>query len=173
MTRWWCIAIALPVLLCAQPPGGAQPPGSQTARGPLAGRGMMRPWWDSSVTRDLNLSDSQTKQIRTTVQDFRGRMFDLREAVNKAENELQSAFNEDPVDQKKANEAIDHLVAARGELMRATSQMDLKLRTVLTAQQWQELQNRQRSWPGPWPGPGRRRGPGPDDAVAAPNKVNP
>ena len=25
--------------------------------------------------------------------------------------------------------------------------MDLKIRTVLTAQQWQELQRRQRSWP--------------------------
>jgi Spy/CpxP family protein refolding chaperone len=132
---------------------------------------MMRPWWESSVSRDLNLSDAQTKQIRTTVQEFRGRMFDLRDAVNKAEGELQSAFNEDPVDQKKANEAIDRLVAARGDLMRATSQMDLKLRTVLTAQQWQELQNRQRTWPGP--GPGRRRGPGPDGAVSTPTKANP
>jgi Spy/CpxP family protein refolding chaperone len=147
------MVLALPMLLSAQPPRG------------------MRPWWDSSVTRDLNLSDAQTKQIRTTVQEFRGRMFDLREAVNKAEGELQSSFNEDPVDQKKANDAIDRLVAARGDLMRATSQMDLKLRTVLTAQQWQELQNRQRTWPGP--GPGRRRGPGPEGAASAPSKSNP
>src|ERR1700677_4051514 len=154
MTKWWMM-VALPVVLCAQSSTGSQPPaGSEPARSTQAGRGMMRPWWDSSVTRDLNLSDAQTKQIRTTVQEFRGRMMDLRETVNKAETDLQSAFNEDPVDQKKANDAIDHLVAARGELMRATSQMDLKLRTVLTAQQWQELQNRQRSWPGP--GPGRR-----------------
>ncbi len=134
---------------------------------------MMRPWWDSSVTRDLNLTDAQTKQIRTTVQEFRGRMFDLREAVNKAEGELQAAFNEDPVDQKKASDAIDRLVAARGDLMRATSQMDLKLRTVLTAQQWQELKNRQRTWPGGGPGPGRRRGPEPDGATSSPSKSNP
>lgn len=156
--------VALPVALCAQ-----SSTGSQTERGPQGGRGMMRPWWDSNVTRDMNLSDAQTRQIRTTVQEFRGRMMDLRTAVNKAEGELQAAFNEDPVDQKKANDAIDHLVTARGELMRATSQMDLKLRTVLTAQQWQELQNRQRSWPGP----GRRRGPGPDGASTAPTKANP
>jgi Spy/CpxP family protein refolding chaperone len=163
MTKWWLI-VALPVLLCAQSSTDSQPR-------PPAGRGMMRPWWDSNVTRDMNLSDTQTKQIRTTVQEFRGRMMDLRATVNKAEGELQSAFNEDPVDQKKANDAIDHLVTARGELMRATSQMDLKLRTVLTAQQWQELQNRQRSWPGP--GPGRRRGPGPDGASTNPTKANP
>jgi len=160
------MVVALPVVLCAQSSTGSQP-----VRSPQAGRGMMRPWWDSNVTRDLNLSDAQTKQIRTTVQEFRGRMMDLRETVNKAEGDLQSAFNEDPVDQKKANDAIDHLVAARGELMRATSQMDLKLRTVLTAQQWQELQNRQRSWPGP--GPGRRRGPGAEGASTAPTKANP
>jgi Spy/CpxP family protein refolding chaperone len=155
MNRWWWMVLALPTLLCAQPPRG------------------MRPWWDSNITRDMNLSDAQTKQIRSTVQEFRGRMFDLRETVNKAEGELQAAFNEDPVDQKKANEAIDHLVTARGELMRATSQMDLKLRTVLTAQQWQELQNRQRTWPGA--GPGRRRGPGASSSGTSsttPAKVN-
>ena len=44
------------------------------------------------------------------------------------------------MDQTKANDAINQLAAARGELTKAVSQMDLKLRMILTAQQWQQLQ---------------------------------
>jgi len=53
------------------------------------------------------------------------------------------ALGESPVDQRKANEAIDHLATARGELTRTLSQMTLRLRTILTSEQWQELQRRQ------------------------------
>jgi Spy/CpxP family protein refolding chaperone len=150
MTKRFCLAIGLPALLCAQFVS-AQPMPGQGGRGP-------RPWWDRDVARDLNLSDLQTKQIQSTVQDFRGRMMDMRKTVDKAESDVQAAFNEDPVDQAKANDAINRLAAARGELTKAVSQMDLKLRIILTAQQWQDLQKRQRR-----PGPGmRRRGPAPD-----------
>ena len=124
----WLLILLVPVVLSAQSP-----------RGP-------RPWFlDSEVVRDLNVTDAQLKQIRQTQRDFRSRMFDLREAVNKSESDLAAIFNEDPVDQNKANDAINRLVAARGELTKAVSQMDLKLRMVLTAQQWQELKQRQGS----------------------------
>jgi Spy/CpxP family protein refolding chaperone len=118
-------ALALPILLCAQPP-----------RGP-------RPWWDAEVAKDLNLSDAQTKQVAQTRKDFRQRMFDVRAEVNKAEAAVQAAFNQDPVDQVKANDAINQLAAARGEMTKAVSQMDLKLRMILTADQWQQLQQKQ------------------------------
>ena len=135
--RFWLL-LAIPALLCAQP------------RGP-------RPWWDGQIIKDLNLSDAQTKQIQQTVHDFRPRMMDLRAAVNKAEKDVETVFNEDPVDEVKANDAINRLAAARGELTKAVSQMDLKFRMTLTAQQWQDLKQRQRGWPDR-PG-GRRRGP--------------
>src|SRR5258708_38252813 len=106
----------------------------QGPRGPLT-------WWDSPLVSSLDLTDSQTKQIRSTVAEYRDKLRDLRLSVNKAEGDLENIFNEDPVDQRKANEAIDGLAAARGELTKTISQMDLKLRLVLTPEQWQDLRS--------------------------------
>jgi Spy/CpxP family protein refolding chaperone len=111
---------------------------------------------------DLNLSEAQQKQIGSICKESFKKVFDLRESVNKAEAELQGVFDESPVDQGKSNVAIDHLVAARSDLFRATSQMEVKIRTLLTDEQWQQLKMRERRGrPGPRGGPGSRPG-GPD-----------
>ncbi len=104
----------------------------------------MFPWWDSPLVKDLNLSEDQQKQIDSTVRDHRDKLIEQRAAVQKAEGALQDALNKDPVDEPKAREAIEKLIAARGDLMRTMSHMGLKLRAVLTPQQWQELQRRRR-----------------------------
>src|ERR1700739_1509118 len=71
------------------------------------------PWWESPIVNKLDLSDVQTKQIAATVSDYRERLRELRAAVNRAEAGLESVFNEDPVDQKKANDAIEQISNAR------------------------------------------------------------
>ncbi len=116
-----------------------------------------RPWWDAEVAKNANLSDVQQKQLTQIRHDFVPRMKEVQVNVRKADAEVTAAFNEEPVDETKANAAIEKLATARAELTRAVSQLDLKLRTVLTAQQWQELNRRQRNWPQDRPGP-RRRG---------------
>ena len=99
-------------------------------------------WWASPMVKDLNLTPSQTQQIRSNVKQFRPRLIDVRAEVAKAEIDLEAQFSHDPVDQTKANAAIERLIGARGELTRLLSQLSLKLRTVLTEQQWVELQKR-------------------------------
>jgi Spy/CpxP family protein refolding chaperone len=116
-----------------------------------------RPWWDSNVAKNANLSDAQQKQFTQILADFRPRMIETRRAVNKADAEVTAAFNEDTVDQAKANAAIEKLAAANAEATRTVSQLDLKLRSILTAEQWASMHLYQRTWPGQ--GPGRRRGP--------------
>ena len=123
MLKGTLLFVSLATLACAQP----------------MPRGM---WWDGKPAQDLNLTEAQSKQIRAIQKDFRPRMIELRAAVTKAETDLQSAFDETPVDQKKANDAIEHLVAARADMFRTTSQLDLKLRSVLTAEQWAEVKKR-------------------------------
>ena len=141
----FALVLLLPALLLGQP------------RGP-------RPWWNKDVARELNLTDAQTQQMAQVQRDFRDRMVAVRDEMNKAEAEVDAAFNEDPVDQAKAGEAINRLAAARSNLTKAVSEMDLKLRMILTAQQWQQLNQRGRGrWPGSEGGPmrGPRRPPAP------------
>jgi Spy/CpxP family protein refolding chaperone len=99
-------------------------------------------WWDSPIAKDLNLSDDQMKQIRAVVRDYRTRLIDARAAVEKAEAEMEDAFNDESFSQARAGDAIERLVAARSELTRSFSQMSLRLRAVLTNEQWAELQKR-------------------------------
>jgi Spy/CpxP family protein refolding chaperone len=99
-------------------------------------------WWDSPIAQNLNLTPEQQKQIRGTVREFRDRLIEQRAGVQKAEAGFMDFLNDDQVNEAKAKEAVDKLVAARGDLMRSVSLMILRLRAVLTPQQWQELQRR-------------------------------
>lgn len=130
------------------------------AQGSRGSFGKSFSWWESPLAGDLNLTDTQTRQIRDTVRQYRVRLADLRAAVSRAEREVENVFNDETIDQSRAHDAIDQLANARADLFRMTSQMDLKLRMILTAEQWQELQARQRGGPaGGRNAAGRRRGP--------------
>ena len=118
-------------------------------------------WWENPVISNLNLSETQRKQIQTTTRDFRNRLVDARGALQKSEGELQDAFNDGSSDDRRVNDMIDRVVKSRGDLMKLVTQMSWKLRGVLTAEQWQELQRRRRPFGPRMDGDGRgKRGPG-------------
>jgi Spy/CpxP family protein refolding chaperone len=110
----------------------------KNAKGPELSR-----WWERPVVSDLGLSPEQDKQVRAVVRESRDRLIQLRGAVDSAESALSDEMGEEKVDAKKAETAIDRVVTARGELMRAIAQMSLKLRLILTPAQWQELEKRE------------------------------
>jgi Spy/CpxP family protein refolding chaperone len=139
-------------------------PVAVSAQGP---RGGFFPWWDSPMVGGLDLSEAQRTQIRTVIQEYRGKMMEVRGAVMKAEGDLDAVFNEDTVDQHRGSEAIERLTKARADMTKSVSEMSLRMRAVLTSQQWQELQRRQQEQAsrienaghgsGPQRGPGRGR----------------
>ncbi|MEQ1947351.1 MAG: periplasmic heavy metal sensor [Bryobacteraceae bacterium] len=167
------LMLVLPAVLLAQggpPPGpmagpmpGPMPgsmPGPMGARGPRPPAAWWEgPWWNNRQVQDLNLSETQKNDINAVLKDYRGRMTDVRSAMQKADADVQAAFNENPVDQKKATDAIERLAATRADLTRTLSQMSLKMRMVFTADQWQEIQRRQpRRFEGGPDGSARRPG---------------
>lgn len=104
------------------------------------------PWWESPLARELNLTEEQREKIAAIVRESRASLIDKRAAVEKAEAEIEDLFAEPVVDQARAQQAIDRLVTARGELTRAFTELSLRLRTVLTQEQWKELQERRARW---------------------------
>jgi Spy/CpxP family protein refolding chaperone len=112
---------------------------------PVMGQGMRRgafDWWDSPVVKDLNLSAEQTQKVQSTVHDSRSKLIDLRAAVQKAELDVEDAFNAENFDTKRATAAVDRLASARAEANRSLAQLSVSLRAVLTTEQWKELQKR-------------------------------
>ncbi len=130
-------------------------------------------WWANKVAvNSLNLSEAQTKQLSSIQASYVSRLKDLRAQVNNAESNLEDVFKQAPSDDSKAESAIDQYANARDNLTRELSRLSLKMRNVLTADQWQELQDRQAGRAGLRPGRGGgRRGSAPTGS--APSKVAP
>jgi Spy/CpxP family protein refolding chaperone len=95
------------------------------------------------MVNGLDLTDTQRTQIRSVVREYRGRMLEVRSAVQKAEADLDAVFNEDTVDQRRGAEAIERLTKARADMTKSVSEMSLRMRALLTPQQWQELRQRE------------------------------
>ena len=105
-------------------------------------RAVSLPWWENPLASGLTLTDAQRTRVQDVVREYRDSLADLRAEVEEAEAGLEAVFNDEVVDQRKGTSAIDRLARTRANLTRGVSEMTLKLRAVLTPQQWQELQRR-------------------------------
>lgn len=134
---------------------------------PMMGQGLRRgsfDWWDSPVVKDLNLSTEQLQKVQSTVHDSRSKLIDLRATVQKAELDVEDAFNAENFDAKRATAAVDRLASARAEANRSLALLSVNLRAVLTTEQWKELQKRRPGMMHGGMGPGNMRpGGGPMD----------
>jgi Spy/CpxP family protein refolding chaperone len=110
---------------------------------PLAAQeGRYWPRWNPNVMKELNLTDIQSREVRSVIQSYRTRLIDLKAATDKAEAGVEDAFNEDSFDSRRATDAYEKVISTRAELARVFCQMNTKLRAVLTADQWRDLQRR-------------------------------
>ncbi len=100
------------------------------------------PWWDGQIAQNLNLSPEQKDQVRGVVNAYRTRLAEARADAMRAEDNVEAAFNEQTVNVERASAAIRALATARYNVTQVVSEMSLKLRMVLSQDQWKELQRR-------------------------------
>jgi Spy/CpxP family protein refolding chaperone len=99
-------------------------------------------WWNSPVVSDLNLSDAQRHQIREIVSSYRSKLIDARANMQKAHGDLQDVLNADRIDMDHADAVIKKLSAAQAQSTQVFTEMSVRLRAVLTLDQWRELVKR-------------------------------
>jgi Spy/CpxP family protein refolding chaperone len=114
------------------------------------------PWWESPISRELSLSEDQQRQIRDVLKEFRTKMIDQRASLEKAEVEFEDIMNEDHFDARRAADSQEKVLAARMEMMRSFSQVAVRMRAVLTREQWQKVTQRFQQMRGSG-GPGSER----------------
>ena len=100
------------------------------------------PWWNSPVVGDMGLNPAQTQKIREIVRSYRSRLLDSRNAVQKAEGDLEDLLNDPEVNADQARPVIERLAAARANSTRVFLEMSVQLRSVLTLDQWRILVRR-------------------------------
>ena len=133
-----------------------------------------QPWWQNQpAINSLNLSDAQTKQLAQIQSASVSRLRYLYAAVKTADSNLEDIYNQPTFDDLKAQAAVDQYANARDNLTRELTGMSLKMRGVLTAEQWQELEDRQNGRAAARPGRGGGRRGGTQPPTAAPSKVGP
>lgn len=122
------------------PPG---PPG--LPRIPMA-------WWkDSHLSQQLNLTDTQKAKLEQTFTEHKIKLIDLRANLEKEETRLQPLIESDRLDENQVSAQLDKVIAARGQLEKATAMMSVDMRKILTQEQWKKLQTVQSQMPTPGP----------------------
>jgi periplasmic protein CpxP/Spy len=97
-------------------------------------------WWERPrVAAELALSEQQRRMLDAVALDHAKTMVDLKAEVEKAELDLRGAADGDPFDAKKVREAFAVLQQRRTRLEQERFELLIKVREVLTAEQWRRL----------------------------------
>ncbi len=102
------------------------------------------PWWNSTVVddKDLHVTPEQKEKIHQIVRSHRARLLDARNAVQKAEGDLEDLLNDPSISSEGAKPVIEKVSEARANSTRVFLDMSLQLRGVLTLEQWRLLVRR-------------------------------
>lgn len=146
--------------LHAQQPGepggrGFPPPDGGRRGGPPPGDRVEGKWWlNPLVVQRLALTKDQQRKIEEIFQQNRLKLIDLRAALDREEAILDPLLAADHPQESRVLAQFDKVAEARLELEKANARMLWGFRTVLTADQWKDLQS-QDGGRGPGGPPGR------------------
>ena len=100
------------------------------------------PWWNSPLTADIGLTSDQSQRIHQIVRSYRNRLLDARNNAQKAEGDLEDLLNDPAVSPDQAKPIIDRVAEARANSSRVFLEMSVRLRQILTLDQWRQLVRR-------------------------------
>jgi len=132
-------AIALAQKAPPPPPPPPAPPQAAAPSPPPPPGGLGKWWKNSSAVRDLELSPAQVEQIESAFLQHQPRLSQLRAELLQSEQQLKAALQSEQLNEgviRAQSQAIGQL---RLVLENENSEMTLKMRRVMTAEQWRRL----------------------------------
>jgi len=99
---------------------------------PAAGQGK---WWQSEeYKRELNLTPEQSRKLEEVFQAAVPTLKSLKKALDQAESEFERLLERG--DDGSVMDQVERVEAARAELNKSHTMMMLRMKRVLTAEQW-------------------------------------
>jgi len=97
-------------------------------------------WWERPrVAQELGVTQEQQALLEEATVAHARAMVDLKATVDKAEIDLRVAADRDPLDKAKVRTAFAAMQQARTRLEAERFEMLLRVREVLTREQWEKL----------------------------------
>jgi Spy/CpxP family protein refolding chaperone len=98
-------------------------------------------WWQNPlIVQQLNLTKQQQRRIEDIFQQNRIKLIDLAAALDREQAILDPLLSADNPQESKVLAQFDRVAEARVALEKANARMLWGFRTVLTADQWRDLQ---------------------------------
>jgi Spy/CpxP family protein refolding chaperone len=96
------------------------------------------------LQKEAGVSDEQMQRFHEIFQFVRVQLVDLRGEVEKREGDLQQLLNGAHVDTAQAERAVDAVLDARNRLAKVQTMMMVRMRQIVTQEQWLKIAELQR-----------------------------
>lgn len=134
--------VALAGAVWAQNPpadAGGMPHPPKGAHGMMVRREMGKWWQNPDIVSKLQLTDAQVTQLNQVFYNHKLKLIDYGAEMEKADLKLQTLLDADQPDESQVSAQVDQVLAARGQLEREFTMMNLNLRKQLSLDQWRQL----------------------------------
>ncbi len=100
-------------------------------------------WWkNEDVIRQLNLTPDQQRKLDDIMFAHMEKMIDLKAALDKEELKIKMLIDQPQIDEKQVMAQVDRVLAARDQMQRNRAAMFVKVRVLLTPEQWENIKVR-------------------------------
>jgi Spy/CpxP family protein refolding chaperone len=97
-------------------------------------------WWkNSQVVKQLKLTTGQIEQIEKVMGAYRNKLINLKAELDRRLEDLSRLEAKEKIDESALKDQIGQIFAAKAELEKARTSMQLKIRDILTAEQRAKL----------------------------------
>jgi hypothetical protein len=101
-------------------------------------------WYNKSIVHELELTDSEKKDLDEKYIDGRRKMIDLKSEIEKQRFELDLLLGTSDADKREVMERFGSLEEARSKLSRARFEMIMEVREIIGAERFRELKSMHR-----------------------------